>query len=448
MNFRRTPPLSGSFMKNNLAKNTSQSSSAEPQKKITVVQCPACQTKFAVDGNQLAAVEIPRFHCSRCDNVFTVDRVVLGLSRTPQAPEAVHIEATPTPVVQQQEIAKPALRDTAKSPTMIQDEYQFTFDFPQAEEPTIDSSPQSFDFNSADFREEEDALSMSGTDFGVSVMKDPFESDALSPVSDRDLESKLFAGISSGHESSSSHTSPFLQAPTPPTTLGDEPMGYAPFNRNTQRQATTDWSDTQYGEDLGVTANTIQRAPRARFLASLSPQWRGVLTITTPLLGFLLILGLFTAFCVSNPQGASAMAQSFFPGKEMAAPTDLYITDSKIKRINLESGETVSVVSGTIVNRTEESFNEVLVEGLLFDRSGNVLGRKKINAASSLGRSRIQSLSPEMIEDLQNAKPAKRFELKAGQIFEFTMAIPEEIAIQPTTPSFFSARIYSVKAKS
>ncbi len=35
-----------------------------------VIQCPQCKTKFSVNASQLAEVEEPRFHCSRCDHYF------------------------------------------------------------------------------------------------------------------------------------------------------------------------------------------------------------------------------------------------------------------------------------------------------------------------------------------------------------------------------------------
>ncbi len=39
-----------------------------------IIQCPNCQTKFAVDGTLLAGVDFPRFHCSRCDFVFSIEK--------------------------------------------------------------------------------------------------------------------------------------------------------------------------------------------------------------------------------------------------------------------------------------------------------------------------------------------------------------------------------------
>ncbi|MCB0318975.1 MAG: hypothetical protein KDD56_09475, partial [Bdellovibrionales bacterium] len=36
----------------------------------TVIQCPCCNTKFAVAKQKLALASFPKFHCSKCDKVF------------------------------------------------------------------------------------------------------------------------------------------------------------------------------------------------------------------------------------------------------------------------------------------------------------------------------------------------------------------------------------------
>ena len=41
-----------------------------PSEPSVVIPCPSCDTKFAVESSLIAAVETPKFHCSRCDAVF------------------------------------------------------------------------------------------------------------------------------------------------------------------------------------------------------------------------------------------------------------------------------------------------------------------------------------------------------------------------------------------
>ncbi|NDC38415.1 MAG: hypothetical protein EBZ48_10230, partial [Proteobacteria bacterium] len=56
-----------------LAMSTSlkfEQSRVESSTEQLVVQCPACMTRFGVERAEVAAYRSPRFHCSRCDNVF------------------------------------------------------------------------------------------------------------------------------------------------------------------------------------------------------------------------------------------------------------------------------------------------------------------------------------------------------------------------------------------
>ena len=43
------------------------------QQSKVIIQCPECQTKFAVESSHLKELDLPRFHCSRCDHVFSLD---------------------------------------------------------------------------------------------------------------------------------------------------------------------------------------------------------------------------------------------------------------------------------------------------------------------------------------------------------------------------------------
>ena len=38
-----------------------------------IIQCPSCNTKFALNASQLAGIENPKFHCSRCNTIFSLE---------------------------------------------------------------------------------------------------------------------------------------------------------------------------------------------------------------------------------------------------------------------------------------------------------------------------------------------------------------------------------------
>lgn len=350
-------------------------------KNITVIQCTSCQTKFAVETAAILASEKARFHCSRCDNVFSIDTKPAELKPEPKLEiKSEKIEAKKQP--------------------------QFTFDW-----------------NQTKITETEDSFSMEAPDFGVSVMND-LTNDPLAPVSDDELGKELFAGL----DESALNAAPV------------EPMGYGSLARTSARDFTTDWDPNETATPLTPTAPGAARpAPR------IQTAWQGLFTITAPIVAYTALMGLVCILSFSNPKTVLALVDGLSSGQETAAPPELYITDSAVKKVVLETGESVNVISGKIINDSQQNFAEVLVEGILFDTKGEIVAKKKINAASSLGKSRLQSLSLQMIDDLQNTKPAKRFELKAGQEYDFTMAVPEELDAKAVEAAFFSSRVYSVR---
>jgi predicted Zn finger-like uncharacterized protein len=61
-----------------------------------IIQCPACNTKFALNETQLSGLDNPKFHCSRCNTVFTL--------QTHENPVKDHISAATKEEITQPEI--------------------------------------------------------------------------------------------------------------------------------------------------------------------------------------------------------------------------------------------------------------------------------------------------------------------------------------------------------
>ncbi|MBX7145429.1 MAG: hypothetical protein K1X79_13350 [Oligoflexia bacterium] len=56
----------------------------------SIIQCPHCQTKFAIELANIAHLDNPRFHCSRCDHVFVHEA-------KPREGKRIEENVTPTP---------------------------------------------------------------------------------------------------------------------------------------------------------------------------------------------------------------------------------------------------------------------------------------------------------------------------------------------------------------
>lgn len=59
-----------------------------------IIQCPACRAKFALPASALDGVEFPRFHCSRCDHIFSQEESMVETEVPPPPPEPAPRAAT------------------------------------------------------------------------------------------------------------------------------------------------------------------------------------------------------------------------------------------------------------------------------------------------------------------------------------------------------------------
>ena len=393
-------------MKESTARAKTQNPFDNGDRKVTVIQCPSCQTKFALETQVVASLDMPRFHCSRCDHVFALDRRMLGLDRT----EA----RSPAPV-------EPAhLHDDEFMPKSWAEESRTTR---ALEVPKKFSIPSSV------------AAPHEGIEEEIDPNQIAFNFDAPPPPPATPVENRgIFSFSDTADFSHSSSDLPMDSAEF--KAIRDEAMGYASLARGVDSDAMEAWSDSIVSRDLYDPA-----AKSAPIIAAKS-RWKNFMTLSSPLILFLALLGVASLLAAARPMDAVRIVSSYFPSIESAPPVDVVVSNTSLKRVALESGETMNIISGKIINNSGREFRDVQVEGVLFDRAGNVVARKKISAAASLGRTRIQSLTPEMIENLQTTTPAKRFKLEQGGSHEFTLAVPEEPG---KASGFFSASVYSVR---
>ncbi len=330
-----------------------------------IIRCPACETKFAVESTQIADVEIPRFHCSRCDHVFAVEKKELQPpALRPQSLGGSAPGERPPPW---------ALGDRPRA-------------LVRATEPPAPAEPSAAQLSAT---EREDQLT-----FG-------------------------FVG------SAASTTEDLTEGPEAPL-----PFSFSP-GRNT---------DTTPPAPQVLMAQSAMGAPIPASLA-LTP-WRAVAWLSGALLLTLLALVIVSHYFRANPSPATKLFYSAFPSAPHPGAQDLVIQGLRFKRITLESGDAVSTVSGTLVNQGESSVSEILIEGLAFDASGKLVASTRVNAASTLARTRIRSLTMEMVAGLQSGQAARRFELRPGESHDFTIALLDG---EPERAGYFSARVYSVR---
>jgi hypothetical protein len=122
------------------------------------------------------------------------------------------------------------------------------------------------------------------------------------------------------------------------------------------------------------------------------------------------------------------------------SPGGVYLKGLRHRTVVLDSGETVAVVSGKIINNSEADLSHVLIEGMTFDRAGRTISRTKVDVGSTLADLRINTLTPGMIREIQEDGSAGRAVIKPGEEQGFAIALLDS---DLERAAYYSARIYS-----
>ncbi len=196
----------------------------------------------------------------------------------------------------------------------------------------------------------------------------------------------------------------------------------------------------KFGSDFSGPTN------RAAIPPTESSTWTGFAVLSSAVMGFLALLVVGSLYLRSDTTTASGLMRTLFPTAPRVAPTGLYIKNTQLKKITLDSGDSVSLVSGKVVNQANEAFSDVIIEAIAFDALGKPLMKNKVAASNTLARTRIKSLTPEMIKNIQTQDGSAAYTLRAGQSEDFAIALGNgENPSELSKARYFSARIYSVK---
>jgi hypothetical protein len=348
----------------------------------SIIQCPQCQTKFAVETNLLADLIDPRFHCSRCDFIFSFELKQL----TPPPPSRSQAFSILEPRVEAANAASAMPLPAPATSTAP----AWTMGLPTADRPASRGLeiPRPIEVSKRSSAPHE-----SGTEaIDATQMKFEFK---------RPAEFEKPFTISSFDQ-----PVPLISQPAKSEVRVSGPTTSASFE---------------------------MQAPSTR--------WSGLIFAIVPMLTFMCLVIGFSVYLRSDSDRAEKLFAAFTKAVPQVAPPQLSVENAKFKRIPLDSGETAYLVSGIIKNESQTTFKEVRLEGVGFDASGEMVARTQVDAGAQLAKTRIRSLSTDMIRNLQSGQLKNKIELKPGQSEEFTFAMLDG---EISKARFFSTRIYSV----
>lgn len=184
-------------------------------------------------------------------------------------------------------------------------------------------------------------------------------------------------------------------------------------------------------------------------MAASSPlhegRWQDLVSIATPILIFLLSLSFVSFYLTKNPGAAGSIISAIVPSAPRVTPVGLHVTKTEFSKVTLDSGEEIALVSGEIQNTTDITYGSVNLEAQAFDKEGNLVKKSMTASGSALVNTRVKSLSPKLIDDIQTTKGPRRLAIGPNRVEKFAVALMGD---EIKNAAYFSIRIYSVRAQS
>jgi len=395
-----------------------------------LVACPSCRTKFAVESSAIAALEVPRFHCSRCDTVFVVEQ--------------------PRDDLQPSDIA-------AKSPSqpprwVLTDPIKSLLPDPPAQQasplPSLDPSEFSIQLDA------QAPAPAAPPSFAPRVMNEDIQRETIPMGAGLSLlaqgEANLEANKPIHGPAAGASRSAFSQPASPPP--ASKARNSRPAIPSFSQQPSLSPEEERYFEEVGHTAS---RGFFGRLRGRLAAKTRALARMSMPLAITMGALVLVSYSARVSPRSTDTLLGLVIPSSLASSvphlpPNDLSVRDLSLRFVRTSSRDTVAIVSGRLLNASSKSISDVTLEALGFYERGEVVVKARAPLRSALNNEKVGDLDRETIVKFQHALGARDTSIAASETVPFTVALVDENSRSGDSPDlsqikFFSARVFSVR---
>ena len=430
-----------------------------------VVACPSCKTSFAVETAAVAALETPRFHCSRCDDVFGLKDSasdtrpgplqVQSLTRN-NASSFSRTAPVTNRAVNQESLIKPSdfsmseVSNSQLSNSQLSNSQPSTYSTPSALSmaPPKAASPRNAATTSATTsRSELSLLSQGFLDIDDSSTLEAIPAHLSTPT-----ESVITSGPATQTITRSEEISPRNFVLSDPTQQPSKPV-----QAKLESPTTEAYRPTPPRRSETAQADLASAAAQGR---RFSARTQGLLSMSLPILGVMVaLLGLSYTARIS-PQSIDALANVALPSFAKESVFQLPSSKLNVRNISFKfkktrTKETIGIVTGSITNETGKTIVGVEVEALGFNDRGEIVLSSRAPLRSALENEKIATLSLETVRRFQSSLNAREASIAPKETIPFTVALvnnrgetgdeTEDDSLDLSKVKYFSARIFSVR---
>lgn len=450
-----------------------------------VVVCPSCKTSFAVETAAVAALETPRFHCSRCDDIFVMkdapnDMLPLGgvqvQSMAQVGPIARHGQPRtsgprPDSLIKPSDfsLGSPASFSPA---SFIEPNPAASGEGASTERSQLSLLNRSVDEGTEDTANEAIDEFFKPTSFAVSTPAAHHQESVTpsrfvlsTPAPEVRMEPSRHAPLSA-RQFVLSDPPPVISEPVAtPDALPPHAKKVAPPSKPTPlanpqplRQAPQTETES-YRPTPPPRRNENPSAGGARNEKRFSARMQALISLSIPIVGTLgLLMGV--SYCARlSPHSIDTLATYATPSlvRESAQtlpPTALGVKNLQLSFKKTRNKEIVAVVSGTVLNESGKRFDDVELEVIGFNERGQIISSSRAPLRSALTNEKISELSLDTVKRFQTTLAAKDSSITAREAVPFSLALldgrqlgeeSESTDVDASRVRYFSARIFSIK---
>lgn len=407
-----------------------------------IIQCPSCETKFALDREYLGGIDNPKFHCSRCDNVFRPEVDLPALETTAPSSRAALGGHKTAAAVNESKSVKTGNFSSKLQPERIVSQEQISTR--RTEEDFAD--PRSRPARDTDFDYDDDMdtseAAIKPSDFSISTSSyAPSTGNDVAIPAQHQITSKDFIVHAPEARSAASVISPSAslpaQSPDREFSILAPPAGSVLPAQSLQRDVRVEKQE-----------KVVQGLSVARSMRRLVSGWNGPLVYLAPIGAVMTILVLLATSAGLNPERVSGIITSIVPSilepaQVKVPPSGVYVKQSQLKLVTLQDGNKIPLLVGRVVNSTGAPIHGVTVEGIGFDSSARAVVSRRAPIRSELAREKPEFLTKETVARLESIAPMRRQVLEPGEAAEFAVVL--ESGKDQADIAYYSARIFSVQ---
>ncbi len=390
-----------------------------------IVQCPSCETRFSVDPELISGVKNPRYHCSRCDHLFEVNK---ALALKEQEKTSPHFDPKEN-------------EETLFSETLSREQLDL---LPLDESPLITEpiAPVSFeDFSS----EEEESLPLLTAQWPEGNISKPYEADlrtSLPPDLQKRFDRKPKYNNGTDLHISSPPTSPLSSSHSEMTLEPrSEPKIPAPLSTTSETPSLPRIDDLSF--DL------VDPGPSEVKFRPYYPKQLGIQSFLSPVLLvcscpiiIALLFFVWSQFLSSDPHNINKLLSMIRYQPAQLAPAGLNLVNLQSDLVTLFDGKQVLEIEGILKNASSKVLRDIQIEARLFDKQNRPIEKKLVHYDSSLGTaSTIDSMKKESLETLEKKLPSKQSSFAPQALQNIRIIFTGDIE----NARWFTTRVYTVK---